>query len=309
MAVRIRKSVYSLAIVETALDWYGQAIAAMKLRPVDDPTSWWYMAAVHGDPGLDRPANANTFWDQCQHQTWFFLPWHRGYVAAFEAMIAKEVEALGGPSDWALPYWDYSESIMINPEARNIPPEFRDQFFSDGTENPLWAPRSVAADGSVGLSASDVDLSALAEPVFTDSSGFNPGFGGPATGFSHFGSVSGRLESVPHNVVHVRIGGWMENPNTAAFDPIFWLHHCNIDRLWDEWLVNDSTHFNPFENAWLSDLPFNMHDGNGNAFTFTPRDTENTTTFMHGYQYDSMPVPPLAGHFLVQQKGRSSWQT
>lgn len=303
MAVRIRKSVYSLTIIETAIDWYSQAVAAMKNRPVDDPTSWWYMASVHGDPGLPRPPNADTFWDQCQHQTWYFLPWHRGYVAAFEAMIAREVAALGGPDDWALPYWNYSESLMINPDARKIPPAFRDQFLSDGTENPLWAPRSASADGSVGLSSQDVDLGALAEPIFTDVSGFNPGFGGPATGFSHFGNANGRLESIPHNVVHVRIGGWMRDPNTAAFDPVFWLHHCNIDRLWDEWLVSDASHFNPTETAWLSDLSFNMHDGAGNPFTFTPFETEDTTTFLHGYQYDSIPVPPFSTPQLGPTEG------
>ena len=303
MAVRIRKSVYSLAIVETALDWYALAVGAMKNRAVDDPTSWWYMASVHGDPGLTRPPNAGTYWDQCQHQTWYFLPWHRGYVAAFEAMIAKEVAALGGPADWSLPYWDYSESLTTNPDARKIPVEFQHQFYSDGSENPLWAPRNMAADGTVGLSDNDVDLGALASPFFTDSTGFSPGFGGPATGFSHFGSASGDLESIPHNVVHVRIGGWMQDPNTAAFDPIFWLHHCNIDRLWDEWLVNDGFHFNPFEDAWRTDLAFHMHDGDGNEITFTPADTEDTTTFMHGYMYDSIPVPPFGVPFFGHTEG------
>ncbi len=294
MAVRIRKSVYSLANNDAALDWYAQAVGAMKNRDYLDPTSWWYMGAVHGNPNMTPPPDGATFWDQCQHRTWYFLPWHRGYVAAFEAMIAKEVTALGGPDDWALPYWDYSQNLTVNPDARTLPPQFRPRFHTDGTENPLWAPRNMFPDGFFGLSDFDVDLGALADPVFTDPTGFAPGFGGPAVLKNVFGTINGELENIPHNVVHGRIGGWMGSTDTAAFDPIFWLHHCNIDRLWDEWLVSDAMHFNPTDTAWSSDVSFDMHDGDGNPFTYTSADTENTTTFMHGYKYDSIPVPSFS---------------
>jgi tyrosinase len=42
------------------------------------------------------------------------------------------------------------------------------------------------------------------------------------------------LEDGPHGDVHVFVGGNMisaDSPN----DPVFWLHHCNVDRLWSEW--------------------------------------------------------------------------
>jgi tyrosinase len=58
----------------------------------------------------------------------------------------------------------------------------------------------------------------------------------------------GRVESTPHNDIHVQIGGLMGNPDTAALDPIFWLHHCNIDRLW--WVWDDSAHANPIDSSW-----------------------------------------------------------
>ena len=37
-----------------------------------------------------------------------------------------------------------------------------------------------------------------------------------------------------HNQVHVWIGGSM-GPGTSPNDPIFFLHHCNVDRLWADW--------------------------------------------------------------------------
>src|SRR5256885_10879756 len=61
------------------------------------------------DP-LPPTSETEEMWDQCQHGTWYFLPWHRGYLAAFEAIVAKTVKELGGPADWALPYWNYLNS-------------------------------------------------------------------------------------------------------------------------------------------------------------------------------------------------------
>ena len=48
-------------------------------------------------------------------------------------------------------------------------------------------------------------------------------------------------------IVHVLVGGsdpnsnlpgLMSDPDTAGLDPIFWLHHANIDRLWEVWRQN-----------------------------------------------------------------------
>src|SRR4051794_6699718 len=45
------------------------------------------------------------------------------------------------------------------------------------------------------------------------------------------GNPSGSLEGI-HNTYHnlIGYGGHMNDPRFAAFDPVFWLHHCNIDR-------------------------------------------------------------------------------
>jgi len=41
----------------------------------------------------------------------------------------------------------------------------------------------------------------------------------------------------PHDLVHLVVGGsgHMSDNDTAGFDPIFYLHHCNVDRLWAFW--------------------------------------------------------------------------
>ena len=41
--------------------------------------------------------------------------------------------------------------------------------------------------------------------------------------------------------------------NTAGRDPIFWLHHCNIDRLWEKWLSQDAGRSNPTsDSTWMN---------------------------------------------------------
>ncbi len=46
-----------------------------------------------------------------------------------------------------------------------------------------------------------------------------------------FCGTQGTLEQTPHNLVHVFVGGIMAQAN-SALDPLFMMHHCNIDRIW-----------------------------------------------------------------------------
>jgi Common central domain of tyrosinase len=46
-----------------------------------------------------------------------------------------------------------------------------------------------------------------------------------------FFTFQNQLESI-HNGIHGWVGGTMGDISTSAYDPIFWAHHCMIDRLW-----------------------------------------------------------------------------
>src|SRR5438067_738020 len=105
--VKVRKDVYGLADWDPILIWYAKAITEMQSRPINDPTSWRYQAAIHdyrrvSDPlavpgeALPSATDQNRFWAQCQHFTWYFLPWHRMYLAYFEQIVASAVATLGG---------------------------------------------------------------------------------------------------------------------------------------------------------------------------------------------------------------------
>ncbi len=120
--VRTRKNVATLGLPGDDLDWYAKAVAALQSQPLTNPTGWRYMAAVHGYPGpqqdpfavageaLPSGADQRRFWNQCQHSTSLFLPWHRGYLACFEEIVADAVVKLGGPAGWALPVLELQRS-------------------------------------------------------------------------------------------------------------------------------------------------------------------------------------------------------
>ena len=81
----------------------------------------------------------------------------------------------------------------------------------------------------------------------------------------------------------------MSDPNCAALDPIFWLHHSNIDRLWTNWLALRGGRANPADDAWLG-TSFTFHDADGSLVKLTAADVLDTVTQLR-YSYDD-DLPP-----------------
>ena len=245
-------------------------------------------------PPLNTPVPASEqtkFWNQCQHHSWFFLPWHRLYIFYFEQIVAQTVSQLDHkPPWWILPYWNYSD--LRNPHARQLPTAFQQRHMDDGTPNPLFVEaRVLGNDGADIPKPRDVDLQrCLARPDFVAQPGGDPGFGGQQTGFNHAGGVEGALEAGPHDAIHGDIGGPMGSFNTAALDPIFWLHHANIDRLWTVWLKRDPAHQNPMESGWLNEQ-FPFHDSAGSEVLNSASQVLDTTAAPLDYQYEDESDP------------------
>jgi len=313
-----RKNVYELGgDWADPILWYARGVKAMKARALNDPLGWRFYGAIHGiDQGLwqqlgylspqdPMPSRdqIGTYWNECQHGSWYFLPWHRGYLLALEAIVRDAVVKLGGPADWALPYWNY-----FKPNQNALPPAFASADWPDGQgDNPLFVPQRYGPnnDGNVFVPINMVNLNALADPDFTGvASGGSPGFGGVDTGFSHGGQVHGGIETQPHDYVHGLVGGsdpdsglpgLMSDPDTAGLDPIFWLHHANIDRLWETWRENPTTDIDPTQPNWVNgpqsigQRPFVLPMPGGVSWTYTPGQLSNLATL--NYVYDDISPP------------------
>jgi tyrosinase len=264
-ALRVRQNIVSLS--EQQLDSLKRGVAAMKARPVSDPRSWGFQANIHGTNG---PAS-NPLFNQCQHGTLLFLAWHRGYLIYFERILRQ---ASGDP-DLTLPYWDWTT-------APTLPAPYRTPA---SPSNPLYDDTRLINNGAAlppQVVVSDLST-ALNQVPF-------PPIG--PVGFSR------SLEGSPHGVVHVLVGGNMGRVPTSANDPIFWLHHCNIDRIWDRWLNLGGGRVNPSDAAFL-DTAYSFADEDGNTVTAKVRDVLGSAQL--GYRYDNVPNPLLvAGLILVE---------
>lgn len=67
--------------------------------------------------------------------------------------------------------------------------------------------------------------------------------------------IPGKRRSTLHNIVHVYVGGLYRlngvvhggnmAQNTSPNDPIFWIHHANIDRMWSSWMKRHGQKYLP----------------------------------------------------------------
>ncbi len=254
----VRQNIASLT--DQQLASFRKGVGVMKSRPDNDPTSWSFQANMHGTPG---PVTSPLF-NQCQHGTIQFLSWHRGYVYFFERILRM---ASGDPS-LTLPYWDWTTAPAL-PAAFRSPADASNPLFDDtrNLNNGAQLPPSVVVD-DLNTALAFIDFETPA------STGFSPS-----------------LEGSPHGSVHVLIGGNMSTILTAANDPIFWMHHCNIDRLLNRWLDQGAGRITPTDPSFL-DQPYSYADENGQ--TVTVKVSEILSSAGLGYSYDVTPNPSAA---------------
>lgn len=182
-----------------------------------------------------------------------FGPWHRALLRNLEL----DLQAAAADPTLSLPYWDWTVNQSPDPVAGS---PWTDDFMGaiDLTTDTVmtgafrqgaWvlnvlAPgetdtvlkralgRSAFQDPSavVGTLPTVMNVAnALQETPYDHSHwnrGATPSFRDRLEGWHGAGSI--------HNRVHLWVGGSM-TPSTSPNDPIFFLHHCNIDRLWAQW--------------------------------------------------------------------------
>lgn len=275
----MRRNVWTLPNGDQTLAHYAAAVRKMMDRDPDDPTSWSYQAAMHRTYVTPK----KPLWNGCKHGTWFFLSWHRMYLYFFERIIRATVMDLNGPGDWALPFWGYDAGGI----QAQIPPAFRDP---EGGTNALFAPRGNLINQGKPLPFEIFSpAKAFARPQFVGAAEFG---GGITPDDDSFWNAAGLIEREPHNAVHTHLGGLMRDPHTAAQDPIFWLHHANIDRLWFEWSSRPG-HENPTDPPWIRQK-YSFFDADGTKKPLTGSDIVDIAGQL-GYTYESnvpIPVPP-----------------
>lgn len=282
-ALRVRKNVVSAAAASD-LASLRRGVAAMKQlyrNDPRDPRGWALQAFIHG--------NCNSF-TSCQHRNWYFPPWHRSFIFYFEALI----QFFASDPNFALPYWDWSRTHSVPASFFGSGNPLDDDLSLRTSPAPTNCPNAPTAgrgvtpttqftqpelDAFVGLRRINEIQS---NPDYATYGGANPG--------------TGALEGTPHNFVHRWVGGAKGSNMVQTFspmDPIFWMHHCNIDRLYSNWL---SRGFAPPLNdpAWR-DRSFNdFYDSNKNRVGSQYTCGMTVDSRVMGYVYDTLAAMPMA---------------
>lgn len=124
-----------------------------------------------------------------------------------------------------------------------------------------------------------------------------------AANFAAFGGSAGSgggLENGPHGAIHVWTGGSgdMASLATAARDPIFYAHHCQIDRLWAEWVRrNPVAHANPTAAAFLS-KSFLLFDESSKLTKIKVSDVVTTTKLGFSYPPGAALAKPSSATWI-----------
>ena len=108
-----------------------------------------------------------------------------------------------------------------------------------------------------------------------------------------------RLDQNPHFFTHIAIGGDMADFATVGGDPLFYLHHCNLDRVWESW--NRLGNSNPTDPKYLN-RKFTFADRNGKRVDMPVSAGDRVAQL--GYEYDKYEQPPKAGSAPVAEAGR-----
>lgn len=254
---RVRKSFYDLTDEE--LRNLFRAIGYMRNGfSIQSPLQWDNYAQQHSLHCKESSARYPQV-----HWGWNFLPWHRGYIFFLERILANILTTqfnVDG-STFAFPYWDWihhkeipntrlrkelglasplwgydlTQEDMVNADTLG----FDNLALFDGYRGPSIAKPEMSPQNEITQDSKDH----VEETIFYMGEDYiNYMLSVPFEQFAGRPGIDrsnqGLLEQGPHNDGHDWVGtriGVNRDMGTlryAALDPIFFMHHANIDRIW-----------------------------------------------------------------------------
>jgi tyrosinase len=270
--LRVRQNALALSPSDPVFQKYAQAVQAMHQLPPTDRRSWRLQAEIHPN--------------HCAHGTPGFLPWHRHYINEFEKICGR---LINDPA-FALPYWDWTKDGGKIPDAFFDINELNVTFWNDSGVGDF--PANWGQVDTRGVRALDKGARAQDDPI--RGGNFTVTRINQIKNSATYGLLRSQLEGSPHNSGHVVVGlvamppfGHMVD-GLSPLDPLFWLHHCNVDRIWAEWQLagNSTPTFNEnYDGQFV--------DADGNPINVTADASINFESL--GFSYDTINVvgPPI----------------
>jgi len=232
----------------------------------------------------------NQVWGTCQHGNLYFLPWHRIFLHFFERTLRKQ----SGNANFALPYWNYYDNYDATLKGLSLPS----------------LVRGVAA-GTLYNQYRTPELNEnkdLMDPSSADAT--------QAFQYTDFTSFSNQLQNQPHGAMHCAVGSGCTMPDIgfvpiAGLDPVFYMHHANIDRLWQCWIVKKA-HGQTIDLAWAKanlgmpdswyDQSYTFADENGKKAVRKVADVFNGTITVNYDNLSNCDAKPTATNTVLAEQ-------
>ncbi|SDA21087.1 tyrosinase [Nitrosospira sp. Nsp18] len=239
----------------------GPTTASLGIEGLSQPVStydlfvvWHHVAMTTFTPPTQSDRNA-------AHRGPVFLPWHRFMLMQLEMNLQR---VLGEDLTFALPYWDWAQDGQLSPARQKKAavwasncmggsgvPVTTGPFAFEPGDSGSWRIRiTTNVNGQLiqvnrglrrrlgtqttRLPKKTHTATALDQPIY-DTAPWNT----TSAGFRNLVEGWQDQPQIPspslHNRVHVFVGGDM-SPSTSPNDPVFYLNHCNVDRIWESWM-------------------------------------------------------------------------
>lgn len=285
---------------------FGIAGPAVSVSTYDLFVIWHYVTMMRMTP------QGNSAGRNAAHRGPIFLPWHRVMLMFVESNLQR---VLTDPT-FGLPYWDWAADGDRTPAKQKTskiwaagcmggqgtpvtsgpfrfkasdPASFRVRIESNAFGQLVATNRGLAraftTSGITKLPTTGDVQNALAQTA-SDA----PLWDADAEGFRN--QVEGWIgdpDGGPgmHNQVHVWVSGDMA-PGTSPNDPVFFLNHCNVDRIWESWMTTHGRTYVPGMSAGAQFAGHRIDDpiASPAGTATTPRDVLNVSSI---YAYDALP--------------------
>jgi hypothetical protein len=234
------------------------------------------------------------------HYGWWFLPWHRAYLIHVERILQ---DAINEPS-LTIPYWDWVTTPKL--PASVSAPTYRKG--TDTVINPLFDDQRYGPVGQGGtIDFADLGAPGKSEAELVSVDTFASFAGGqPAADLV---KRPGFLEATPHTYIHRAIGFDQINNRVGLMtvgmgplDPVFFLHHANVDRLWQVWLNAGGRRANSGDPIWREHHFAFPETRKFKLLDYRIADLLDTERSPGGYRYDRdrlMEMVPTTGTLVL----------
>ena len=289
--LRVRKNVKLLTAEEK------QKLQSALINVIGSKSKWANfqdIASFHGygdglscgDTASRLPCSARPCptkaWGCCPHDvskpTPDFLPWHRLYMVQLEELM----EPWLNDTNIGLPYWDWSEDWAQVPGIW------------EGIKSPI-KHSSLFSEYWNTTGCKGTDQAVAQRAIMMDTDLINSGLKQDVARALRESSFSKFSEAIdgPHGNIHTGLRCTMSPQMTSAFDPVFWLHHSYVDKLFSQWQkrnrrpkLSTSKYLDPFGDADV------------NKFDLTFKTTAQTLEYKENlcYCYDDDCYPRNQGN-------------